>query len=76
MIACVCTIALANSAQTFGVFVNSFYPCVQDPLTSFPCYGGIDVGIIVIAFILFMFCVILTLTRIVKNIKTGMTHTP
>lgn len=60
---------LANSAKTFGVLVNSLFPCAQNPINSFPCYGWVDLGVMVIVSILFVVCIILILVRLLNLIK-------
>ncbi len=69
-IACVYIIWLANSARTFGVFINSLHPCVQDPMTSVPCYGLIDIGIMIVAGVILVLCVILILVNLTKHLKS------
>jgi hypothetical protein len=61
---------LANSARTFGELVNSSFPCVQDPITSFPCYGWVDLGVAIVAVALFIVCTILIVFRLAKLTKS------
>ncbi|MDP3975849.1 MAG: hypothetical protein Q8P95_02940 [bacterium] len=58
---------LANTNQLIGKVVSNFYPCVQDPHTSWPCSAGWDVltmaimtGIFIISLILVMIIIIKT----------------
>lgn len=60
---------LANSAKNFGVFINSIFPCVQNQMNSFPCYGWVDLGVMAVASILFVVCIFLILIKLVKHIK-------
>ena len=57
---------LANSSKIGGVFLDSLFPCVQNPGTSFPCYVPVDFGVMVVASIFFFISVILALVRILK----------
>ena len=41
---CFAGIYLANVHNVFGKIVNKFFPCNQDPTSSFPCYGIYDVA--------------------------------
>jgi hypothetical protein len=61
---------LANSAQTFGVLVNYFFPCIQNQTNSFPCYGWVDLGVMAIATIVFVVCIIIILVRLIKLVKS------
>ena len=65
----VITFQLANSAKTIGVLVDSFFPCVKNPTTSFPCYGWVDLGVIALSSIIFVGCVIIILIRLLKIFK-------
>ena len=40
---------LANTGRYFGAWVNKIRPCVQEPMTSFPCYGVYDIGAMIFA---------------------------
>jgi len=53
---------MANTARYFGVFINQFTSCVQEPMNSFPCYGVYDlimmglavvIGFVLLAVIIF-----------------------
>lgn len=48
---CIFVFYLANTGRFLGKFVNKFFPCVQNPANSFPCYGQYDVAVMVIAVI-------------------------
>jgi len=43
---------LANSKGVFGKIVNLFFPCEQDPTTSFPCYMGVDITVMIISVVI------------------------
>lgn len=38
-----------RSVFSLGKILNSFFPCIQDPANSFPCYGIYDIWITLIA---------------------------
>lgn len=47
-IVCVFVFYFANTGRIFGKFVNKFFPCVQNPANSIPCYGHYDIVVMVI----------------------------
>ncbi len=53
---------LANSGNVFGKLISKFLPCEQNPTTSFPCYGGYDIAIMIIATIVTVVCVFLLIS--------------
>ena len=46
---CAIIFYLANTGRYFGAWVNNMRPCVQEPMTSFPCYGVYDIGAMIFA---------------------------
>lgn len=49
VITCAVIFYLSNTTGFFGKFINRFFPCTQNPATSFPCYMGFDVALMIIA---------------------------
>lgn len=48
---CIFIFYFANTSRFFGKLMNKFFPCVQNPANSFPCYGQYDIAVMVIAVI-------------------------
>ena len=48
---------LAENKNFFGKIINSIKPCVQNPESSFPCYGSYDVAVMIIAVVAIVACV-------------------
>lgn len=58
---------LANTWSVFGKIANYFFPCQQDPSTSFPCYMGVDVTVMVISVVVgVIFGIVLVINLIQK----------
>ncbi len=52
IIVCWIVFVVADTASYFGPFLNRFHPCVQDPMTSFPCswpYDAAFMGLSIVA---------------------------
>jgi hypothetical protein len=69
-LACVFLFLIANSSRSIGFFVNSYFPCAQDPRNSFPCYGWIDVGVMMITAVLFTVCTSIIVFNLYKQLKS------
>ncbi|MBU0999672.1 hypothetical protein KKG24_05250 [Patescibacteria group bacterium] len=70
IIICIFVFLKANTGQFIGIFINQFFPCVQDPKQSYPCYGHYDVSLMLIALILGVILIsvfILQLFKFYKN---------
>lgn len=49
IVACAVIFYLSSTTGFFGKFMNRFFPCTQNPATSFPCYMGFDIALMIIA---------------------------
>lgn len=47
---------LANNKSFFGKIANFFFPCVQNPEKSFPCYGSFDIFAMIFAIVTGVIC--------------------
>jgi len=47
-----------SSGGYFGKFINIFFPCVQQPMSSFPCYGVYDVALMTVVAVLGVVCIL------------------
>lgn len=57
---------MANTVRYFGAFINRFTSCVQEPTTSFPCYGIYDLIMMGIAVVVGLVLLGLTIFRTVQ----------
>jgi hypothetical protein len=51
-----------------GRFINHYFPCRQDPNTSFPCYGPYDITALIICGFIFIASLAIVLMFSVKKI--------
>jgi hypothetical protein len=56
-------IVSSDGGLEFGEFINNYFPCQQDPLNSFPCYGVYDGLLFLLLLIIFVSSIILTVVR-------------
>ena len=61
VLACMVTFWLANSASAFSAILNHLFPCAQDPSESFPCYGSVDVVIMILSVVIGTVFLVMTL---------------
>ncbi len=54
-----------------GEIINMFFPCEQNPMYSFPCYGIYDIIAIFIWLSVFLSLIIMLLFRIYKRKKSS-----
>ena len=64
VLTCAVVVYFANKGNVFGKFINRFAPCTQDPTASFPCYGGYDIVIMLVAGIIGVVFVFVLLSRL------------
>ncbi len=69
IVACVVIFQMARTARFFGVFVDRFFPCIQDPASSFPCYGIYDVVIMALAFMAGFILGVIVIFRLIQSFK-------
>jgi hypothetical protein len=69
IVACVIVFQMASTARFFGVFVNRFSPCIQDPASSFPCYGIYDIAVMALAFIVGFILGMIVIFRLIQSFK-------
>jgi hypothetical protein len=69
IVACVVVFQMASAARFFGVFINRFFPCVQDPASSFPCYGIYDIAVMALAFVAGLVLAGIVIFRSIKSFK-------
>ena len=70
IVACVIVFQMANTARFFGVFINRFFPCVDNPPgTSFPCYGIYDIAVMALAFVAGLVLAGIVIFRLIKSFK-------
>ncbi len=59
-----------NSIIAIGPIINRYHPCLQEPASSFPCYGIYDIyAILVLAIALLAALILLLITIIVRKRK-------
>lgn len=58
---------LANNKSFFGKIATYFFPCVQNPETSFPCFGSFDIFAMVIASITGIICLAILVYYLYKT---------
>jgi hypothetical protein len=58
---------LANSHSIASRAANLIAPCKQDPTTSFPCYGGYDIALMLISAILIVSFSVTLIVYFIKN---------
>jgi hypothetical protein len=46
---CVFVFAKANTGRFIGVYLNTLFPCVQEPMNSSPCFGIYDIAAMILA---------------------------
>ena len=49
VIVCVHIFLMASTGRFIGLFVNQYFPCVQNPMNSFPCFGIYDIVAVLLA---------------------------
>ena len=49
IIACGIVFYLAYAGDYFGKFIDRFFPCTQNPMNSFPCFGVYDFYVMILA---------------------------
>jgi hypothetical protein len=69
IIVCIFVFLKANTGRFFGVLINRFFPCVQNPMNSFPCFGIYDIGMMIAALILGIILIGVIIFRLVKLYK-------
>jgi hypothetical protein len=69
IIACVVVFQMASTARFFGVFIDRFFPCVQDPASSFPCYGIYDIVVMALVFVVGLILIGIVIFRLIKSFK-------
>lgn len=58
---------LANAKGLFGKVANWFFPCQQDPTTSFPCYMGVDITVMIISVVVGMIFVVALIISLMQR---------
>lgn len=52
-----------------GSYINIFFPCTQEPLNSFPCFGVYDIAVMLLSVVLVIICTGMLLFRIFKMFR-------
>lgn len=65
----VVALILDNIYQFVGRAINGFFPCVQDPANSFPCFGIYDIYFMVILVLVIIVALIFIAVRLYQNRK-------
>ncbi len=63
-----------NTTISIGRLINVYFPCKQDPITSYPCYGGYDVGFMFIFGVLFALSIAVIIFDLIKTIIRNSTR--
>lgn len=69
IILCLFTFIKAYTGHSIGLFVNNFFPCVQEPMESFPCFGIYDIAAMLLALVLGIVFIGIIIFRIIKFLK-------
>jgi hypothetical protein len=69
IVACVIIYLMAGTELFFGKFVNRFFPCTENPASSFPCYGIYDIAIMALAFVVGLLLAVVVISRVIKSFK-------
>ncbi len=69
-IICIYLFTLSNSSRFFGKIINSIYPCKQNILNSFPCYGWVDIIIMFLVVVIFIITLSFIIFKILQFIKS------
>ena len=57
LVVCIIVFYLANNKNFFGEIINNFMSCVQDPASSFPCYGVYNITAMILAMVIGSICI-------------------
>ena len=62
-------IVIINKFMWFGKIINSFFPCEQNPVNSFPCFGIYDIYAIIFLGIVLLVSIILLMIALFQKTK-------
>lgn len=68
LVICSVIFYLANTGNYFGIFINKYFPCEQNPANSFPCFDQYDVVIMMIAGMIGIVCIGLLALSLYKTL--------
>jgi len=69
IVACAIVYLMEGTGLFFGKFVNQFFSCVENPASSFPCYGIYDIAVMALAFVAGLVLAGIVIFRLIKSFK-------
>jgi hypothetical protein len=58
---------LADTGRYFGKWINTISPCIEDPMTSFPCYLGYDLAMMAVSGVVGILCALALLVFVYRK---------
>lgn len=71
LISCIIFILVITDQFSIGLLINNYFPCEQEPMNSFPCYGIYDIYTLLTTSVVALFSLFLIIFKLIKSTKNG-----